>query len=113
MEPALALIVGVLIGVGLLLATRTREPSKSMNATGWAVLAVGLLGVISMGIGIARPSPNMWLLASMALAFAGSLLGIGRLIKRDRQWGVWLGSVLSAVPAVFWLVIVGGALLGA
>lgn len=116
---SVALVLGLLLGAIVLVVTRRGtavggEPAQKPTVLGWWTLALGLAAAttFAVGIGLAAGRSLGLLLASIACAFAGTVIGIGSIMKRDRHWPTWVGLVGSLMPAVFWIAFAAGEILG-
>jgi hypothetical protein len=113
MLASMAFVLGVVVGI-VLLATVGRAPGTAPELGGWA-LALGVLaavGFVATGLvqGASFIAPLAGL-ASIALAAATVLVGIGGLLRGARGWPTWVGLVLGGAPALLWIAFLFGNLL--
>ena len=113
MLATMAFGLGVAVGL-VVLATVGRAPGTAPELGGWA-LALGVLAAVGFvatglvqGASVIAPLAG---LASIALAAATILVGIGGLLRGARGWPTWVGLVLGGAPALLWIAFLFGNLL--
>lgn len=92
---------------------RVQGTGNTPKLGGWT-LAFGVIAAVAfVATGLLQGLPEIALttgLASIALAFAGVLVGVGGLLRGVRRWPLWAGLVLAGAPAVAWIAFLMGSL---
>jgi 4-amino-4-deoxy-L-arabinose transferase-like glycosyltransferase len=114
MFAAVGLLVGLVLGSGLLaVSRRAASPDEVQRWPPWTALALGAAAASLFLLGVAGLIDTAFaVVPAIALPAAGVLFGAGRLVFGDRRWQSWLGLVLAALPALFWVAFAVGELLG-
>jgi protein-S-isoprenylcysteine O-methyltransferase Ste14 len=103
----------------------SRPGTASTRHGRWTPLALGLSGLLAIPVlgrglrllwaafdaepGSGGPSPNqIAVVAAILLGGAGLVVGVRALLRHDRSWPVWLGTVLSGLVALGWLAFALG-----
>ncbi|NTU88796.1 MAG: hypothetical protein HGA54_02665 [Actinobacteria bacterium] len=130
MLATISFVVGIILGVLALVVTRRKKASEGEapvkdGALQWVVLVFGILAIASLagamlnkfiarlfgvGFGLILSELNLYNV-SIALAFAAVIAGIGGLVRGERRWPMWVGTILAVVPALIWLVFAVGEFL--
>lgn len=118
-----ALLLSLVIAGALIWYASRRTPLDPARPSFLSRAAFGLavLALVALGLGIAwsfnPPSggtaevPGFVLspfLASITLAFAGTMAAVAALVRRDRHWPTWVALAAGALVAGFWLVFAIG-----
>lgn len=123
MLASLALVLGIVLGVaawavvghGLPSAIPAGSPPTRLGVVtllaGLAATSTFLLGSRSVQTAAGDTSLG-WLLASILLSAAATVLGVATLQRGDRRWPSWLGLALGGAPALAWLAFAIGNLVG-
>jgi hypothetical protein len=99
--------LGVVTGIVVLL-TVGRTAGTAARLGRWTLVFGAVAAVSFVATGLIRGPLELALvagLASIALAFAGMLVGVGAVLRRVRQWQIWVGLFLAGAPALMWLSI--------
>jgi len=111
-----SVLIGIVLGVALMLATSSLKPagSQAPSPAAWVAIVTGALGVAAVAVGFTPLRMAMpWAVeASIALPVAGLIVAVTRVAKHERHWPVWTGLSLNALPALFWVAFLFGELLG-
>jgi hypothetical protein len=117
MWASISFVVGIVVGSIALFAvgravTSAGGPSEKPTALGWCALGLGLAALLAgvlMMVGMPAVSDAR---ISIALMAAAMVVSVGAAIRRDRHWPTWVGLTAGAIPALFWVLFVGGELVG-
>ncbi len=117
MQATVAFVMGIVIAVTILVATRTggveaAESRTKPRALGWLTLAFGLVALSSFALGAMTRIGIGVYLASIASASAAVIISIGALCRRERHWPTWVGLTVGLVPAAGWIAFAVGNMLG-
>lgn len=108
MQATIATVLGILVGIVFLLLARRSRP-ESAPAFAWGVFVLGVITAAAFGVGTPMTGGLQLLLpASIALAVATAIAGIGLVITGNRRWQTWVGLVLGGAVALFWLAFTIG-----
>ncbi len=116
MWASITFVAGFVFAVLVVRAARRRGDSTSRpsrpTVLGWLTLVLGLVALVSFGLGAGGGRGGALYLASIASATAAVVIGIGAIAGRDRQWPTWVGLVAGAIPALGWTAFAIGNTLG-
>lgn len=122
MSSVLAAVVAAIVVVGFF-ALRGRKGAVTGKAPGWVSFVAGTLGILAIGSpmvesalapdgvdSIGKNAP--WIFqASMVLGLVALAVGIFALVRRDRSWRSWVGTVTGGLVTAFWLLFGVGEIL--
>ena len=111
MQVTVSMLVGLIVGVVLYLATR-----KHPDVAVWIAVVLGIAGTVLL-VG----SINGWLLPDLGrlgaigiglLSGIATVLAVGCLLRGERRPLNWVALLVSALPVIFLVVFGIGELLG-
>jgi len=114
MLASMAFVLGLAVGL-VVLATVGRAAGTARALGGWTLVLGTLAAVAFVATGLIQGLTELAItagLASIALAFATVVVGIGALSRGARTRAAWLGLLLGALPALAWVAFLVGSLLG-
>jgi NO-binding membrane sensor protein with MHYT domain len=113
---------GVVLGVGVALALRSRIDSTNRSARpsalAWTAFGLGVASVITVAsalfLPLVLPGPEGKAFnsaqISLVLSIAGVTDAVWAIARRDRRWVSWTALVVGALPTLFWSLFALGHL---
>ena len=110
-----SVVMGLLLGTIVLLATRPKQATEGETPTftpvaGWIAIVLGFIGgaLVTAGFLANFNAPGFIAVVMIGSAFAAVVIAAGGLIRKDMRWQNWVGLAIGGIPTAFWLVFAAG-----